>query len=170
MAAAPRSEFRGRGWVLSLQRQRTTAEPGLSSNLGAAALTVRDRRGPGVRLAARLPPGERLWLSVIARADIPVSARLADGRDLADDRLDDSAGATAIHRLDRLADAGAEGRADAEAPIPCGDDPDAESLIVEIGGRGLTIACVRAEAFDRLFGAPAETKGEPAVYEGWLLP
>ena len=85
-------------------------------------------------------------------------------------RLDDPAGATAIHRLGRLADAEAEGRADAEAPIPCDDDPDAESLIVEIGGRGLTIACVRAEAFDRLFGAPAETKGEPAVYEGWRLP
>jgi hypothetical protein len=157
MAAAPRSEFRGRGWALSLQRQRATAAPGRSSNLGAAALAVFERRGPAVRLAARLAAGERLWLAVIAPPEVAVAARLPDGRALADDRLDDPPGPSAIHRF-------------AVAPLPCGDDPDVESLTVEIDACRLAIACLRAEAFDRLFGAPVEMEGEPAVYEGWRLP
>jgi hypothetical protein len=157
MAAAPRSEFRGPGWALSLQRQRATAAPGRSSNLGAAALAVIERRGPKVRLAARVARGEGLWLSVIAPPEVAVAARLRDGRALAGDRLDDPPGPSAIHRF-------------ADAPLPGGDDPDAESLIVEIGACLLSIACLRAEAFDRLFGAPIETEGEPAVYEGWRLP
>jgi hypothetical protein len=157
VAAAPRSEFSGPGWVLSLQRQRAAAEPGLSSNLGAAALAVLERRGPAARLAARLAGGEGLWLSVIAPPDVAVAARLPDGRALAGERLDDPPGPSAIHRF-------------ADAPLSCGDDPDSESLIVEIGACRLSIACLRAEAFDRLFGARPESEGEPAVYEGWRLP
>jgi hypothetical protein len=69
--------LRGRGWSLSVQRSRIAPSPPLSSNLGAAAIAIGDRRNGTLRIAVRFDRCERIWVSVIARRDATVSGSLA---------------------------------------------------------------------------------------------
>lgn len=158
MAARPRWELRGSGWTLSLQRNRAAGEAGRSANLGAVPLVALGRGGA----AARLAPGELLWVAISAPVGLPVEARLADGRALISE-VTDSGGGPALHRLGRAGAAAADG----VGPV---DVAGAGSLAVRIGDCEIRIRLFAAEAFDRRFGTPAAVEGEPAVYEGWRLP
>jgi hypothetical protein len=157
MPARPRWELRGRGWTLSLQRSRACAEPGRSSNLGAAAL-VPLGRGPARRAAARLARDERLWIAVTAPSGVKVEARLADGRVLDDEILGDGGEGPAVHRLMRIA---------GEAQVGVGRE---DAVTVDIGACSVGIEMLCAEEFEARFGPAGTVEGDPAVYEGWRLP
>jgi hypothetical protein len=129
------------------------------------------RRGPTWRVAARLAERERLWVAVVAPPGIAVAARLPDGRALADEVIEDSAGAVAIHRLARIEGAPVDGIGQDDAPILRSLDPQAHSLAVHIGPRRrILITLLRAPDFDAAFGASPKVEGSPAVYAGWRLP
>jgi hypothetical protein len=155
-----RAEVSGKGWTLSLQRQAGSPRPGVSSNLGAAPLARLGGRGAVRRLAARLAPGERLWVAVMAPRGTEVAARLHDGRALADEVLADPQGDEVIHRLARTEGSDRDGV----------DRGDSDALTVTVGsGRRLEIELVDAADFDAQFGPPPPD-GDPPAYAGWRLP
>jgi hypothetical protein len=129
------------------------------------------RRGPAWRLAARLPEDERVWVSVTARPGLAVTARLPDGRALADEVVEDPAGGAVMHRLARIEDTAVDGIGQDDAPILHDLDTQAYSLAVYIGPRRrILIALLHPPDFDAAFGAPPQVEGSPAVYAGWRLP
>ena len=134
-------------------------KPGASANLGASPCILLSEGPAALRLAAPVPPGEAVWVSLELPAGVDLVSAAAAGRPLPFAPLAASPGAERLLRSETL-----------------GLAPGHEALRVEIQLRGpagearLTAELNALAAFNARFGLDWRPDPAPETYGGWRLP